>query len=64
MRGRRGLAPSATGGSGRTTFPLVEWLTWSTTEMAVTNQRLIVKRGWISRRTFEMQIGKIEHIEI
>ncbi len=32
--------------------------------MAVTAQRLIVKRGWFSRRTFEMQIGKIEHVEI
>jgi uncharacterized membrane protein YdbT with pleckstrin-like domain len=43
---------------------VVEWLTWWTTEMAVTNQRLIVKRGWISRRTVELQVAKIEHVEV
>ncbi len=43
---------------------VIEFLNWRTTEMAVTNQRLIVKRGWISRRTIEMQTSKIEHVGI
>jgi uncharacterized membrane protein YdbT with pleckstrin-like domain len=43
---------------------VAEWLTWHTTEMAVTNQRLILKRGWVSRHAVEMQLAKIEHIGV
>jgi uncharacterized membrane protein YdbT with pleckstrin-like domain len=35
-----------------------------TTEMAVTNKRVIIKTGIISRRTIEMNLSKIENIEI
>jgi membrane protein YdbS with pleckstrin-like domain len=33
-----------------------------TTEIAVTNHRLIVKRGWISRSTDELQLKAIEQV--
>jgi uncharacterized membrane protein YdbT with pleckstrin-like domain len=35
-----------------------------TTEMAVTNKRVIIKIGIISRRTIEMNLSKIENIEV
>ncbi len=43
---------------------IYEALNWWTTEFAVTNQRLIVKRGWVSRRTVEMQLRNVEHIGV
>src|SRR5262245_3593931 len=36
----------------------------ATTEMAVTNKRVIAKVGLISRRTLEMNLAKIENISI
>ena len=36
---------------------------WST-EMAVTNRRLIVKRGWIARRTEELSLHRIEEVNL
>lgn len=33
-----------------------------TTEIAVTNHRLIVKRGWLSRSTDELQLKAIEQV--
>jgi uncharacterized membrane protein YdbT with pleckstrin-like domain len=35
-----------------------------TTEMAVTTQRFIFKRGWIARQTEEISLGKIEEINL
>jgi hypothetical protein len=35
-----------------------------TTELAVTNQRVIAKIGLISRRTLEMNIAKVENIQV
>ena len=35
-----------------------------TTEMAVTNKRVIIKTGIISRRTIEINLSKIENIEV
>ena len=35
-----------------------------TTEMAVTNKRVIIKVGIISRRTIEMNLAKIENIGV
>lgn len=35
-----------------------------TTEFAVTNQRIIAKRGWIRRRTTEILLQKVESIKI
>jgi uncharacterized membrane protein YdbT with pleckstrin-like domain len=36
----------------------------ATTEMAVTNRRVIIKTGWISRKTLEMNLAKIENIGV
>ena len=35
-----------------------------TTEIAVTNRRLIYKTGWISRRTEEMNLNRIEELNL
>ena len=47
---------------------LVAWLVaflkrWST-EIAVTNRRVIFKEGLIARRTFEMNMEKIESVDV
>ncbi|MGC1258658.1 MAG: PH domain-containing protein, partial [Candidatus Acidiferrales bacterium] len=34
------------------------------TEMAVTNHRVVIKRGLLSRKTIEMLLNKVESIEI
>ncbi len=39
--------------------PLIEFLT---SEFAITNKRIIIKIGFISRRTLEMNLGKVESI--
>lgn len=41
--------------------PLIEFLT---SEYAITNKRIIVKVGFISRRTLEMNLQKIESIGV
>ncbi len=39
-------------------------LTYFTTEIAITNKRIIAKSGFIRRKTIEMNIPKIESIQI
>lgn len=34
------------------------------TEMAVTNRRVVIKTGLVSRKTIEMLLGKVESIEV
>lgn len=41
-----------------------EWLQRVTTEMAVTDRRVIYKRGLIWRRTKEMHIDKVESVDV
>jgi uncharacterized membrane protein YdbT with pleckstrin-like domain len=41
-----------------------EWLTWWTTEIAVTNLRVIYKTGFIRRRTNEMNMDKVESVRV
>ena len=41
--------------------PIIRQLT---TEMVLTNKRVIMKTGWISRKTLEMNLNKIETISI
>jgi membrane protein YdbS with pleckstrin-like domain len=36
----------------------------ATTEIAVTNQRLVLKTGWLGRTTNEMPLSAIENVEI
>ena len=35
-----------------------------TTEMAITNRRLIFKRGWIARKTEELGLHRIEEVNL
>ncbi len=37
---------------------------WKATEIAVTNERVIAKFGFISRRTVELNINRVEGIEV
>jgi len=43
---------------------LVAYIRIKSTELAVTNKRVIVKSGFISRRTVEINIGKVESIQV
>ncbi|MEO7726756.1 MAG: PH domain-containing protein [Burkholderiales bacterium] len=40
------------------------WLKYSSTELAVTNKRIIVKSGLIQRNTTEMFLEKVESIQV
>jgi uncharacterized membrane protein YdbT with pleckstrin-like domain len=40
------------------------WFTRWTTEIAVTSKRVIFKRGFIRRRTIEMNIDKVESVDV
>jgi len=41
-----------------------EWFTWWTTEIAVTNRRIIFKEGFIRRNTVEMHMDKVESVDV
>jgi len=41
-----------------------EWFTWWTTEIAVTNRRIVYKEGFISRNTVEMHMDKVESVDV
>ena len=41
--------------------PIIRYMT---SEFAVTNHRVIVKTGWISRHTLEMSLSKIESVTV
>ena len=45
-------------------FWLWAWIVYTTTELAVTNKRVIAKTGLIQRRTIEMFLEKIESIQV
>jgi uncharacterized membrane protein YdbT with pleckstrin-like domain len=40
------------------------YIKYKTTELAVTNKRVIVKSGFVSRRTVEININKVESIQV
>lgn len=40
------------------------WITLSTSEFSVTDKRVIIKVGWIRRRTLETMLGKVEGIGV
>jgi uncharacterized membrane protein YdbT with pleckstrin-like domain len=40
------------------------WFNWWITEIAVTNRRVIYKRGFISRKTDEMHMDKIASVKV
>lgn len=45
-------------------FWLVAFIRYKTTELAVTNKRIIAKFGFISRQTIELNINKVESIQV
>jgi uncharacterized membrane protein YdbT with pleckstrin-like domain len=48
---------------GFATFLTIKGPIW-TTEIGVTNQRLIIKRGWLRRTTTELQLRAIEEVRL
>jgi uncharacterized membrane protein YdbT with pleckstrin-like domain len=46
------------------TLLIPEWLTWLTTEIAVTNRRFIYKAGVMRRTTTEIPIDRVESVDI
>ena len=45
-------------------FLVVAYVRYKTTELAITSKRVIVKFGFISRRTVEININKVESIQV
>ena len=45
-------------------FWLVAYIRYKTTELAFTNKRVIAKFGFISRQTVELNISKVESIQV
>ena len=43
---------------------IVAYIKYKTTELAITNKRVIAKFGFISRRTIEININKVESIQV
>lgn len=43
---------------------LSAWFRRVTTEIAITDRRIIYKRGFISRRTIEMEMDKVESVDV
>jgi Bacterial PH domain len=64
----RGLAQSFGRGNSRSRRPgrefLSAWFRRWTTEIAVTDRRVIIKRGFIRRATMEMNLQKIESVDV
>lgn len=45
--------------------PLIwTWIAYSSSEFAITDKRVIIKVGWIQRRTLETMLGKVEGIGV
>lgn len=40
------------------------WIWMRTTELAITSKRLIIKTGLISRETIELNLGKVESLQV
>jgi uncharacterized membrane protein YdbT with pleckstrin-like domain len=45
-------------------FWVTAWVRYKTTELAITTRRVIVKHGFIRRRTVEININKVESIQV
>lgn len=42
----------------------VAWVTYKTSEFAVTDKRVVIKVGWIRRRTLETMLSKVEGVGV
>ncbi len=45
-------------------FWIAAYIRYKTTELAITNKRVIAKFGFVSRRTVEINVGKVESIQV
>ena len=45
-------------------FLLSAFILRATSEFAVSNKRVIIKTGWLSRRTIEMNLSKVESVDV
>jgi uncharacterized membrane protein YdbT with pleckstrin-like domain len=45
-------------------FLIIAYIKYKTTELAITTRRVIAKFGFISRRTVELNINKVESIQV
>lgn len=46
-------------------YIFIRMMIWmKTTEIAVTDQRVLVKRGWIRRSTEELSLGSVEEVNV
>ena len=45
-------------------FLIIAYVRYKTTELAITTRRVIVKHGFIRRRTVEININKVESIQV
>ncbi|MFO1254021.1 MAG: PH domain-containing protein, partial [Inhella sp.] len=45
-------------------FLVAAYIRYKSTELAVTNKRIIVKHGFISRQTIEINLNKAESIQV
>jgi uncharacterized membrane protein YdbT with pleckstrin-like domain len=45
-------------------FLAIAWIQYQSTELAVTTRRVIVKHGFIRRRTVEINLSKAESIQV
>lgn len=43
---------------------IAAYIRYKTTELAITNKRVVAKFGFISRSTVEMNLGKVESIQV
>ncbi len=50
--------------SGILTLFIYPLILRKTSEFVITNKRVIIKKGWISRYTFEMNLNKIETVNV
>ncbi len=54
------LAVAAAGFLGFLALMVRKW----TTEIAITNRRLVYKRGWVARNTEEIRLSRIEEVNV
>lgn len=40
------------------------YIAYKTTEYSITNKKVLMKRGWIRRRTDELMLGKVEGVDV
>jgi membrane protein YdbS with pleckstrin-like domain len=59
-----GVVVLALGGLAALVKAIPAWIDRATSEFAVTNKRVIIKVGWIKRRSLETLLTKVEGIEV